>query len=193
MKISNNKHVTLTYDLKVGEEGEELILMEQATTEKPMEFIFGTNSMLDAFEKQLENLSEGDKFSFTLTHDETYGEYSEDKVLELPKNIFEIDGKVDEEMLFEGNTLPMMDADGNRLMGAILAIDENVVTMDFNHPLAGETMHFEGTVTGVREASAEEIAAMLATDEESDYDANENSSNQAAKCGNRSGCNGCGC
>jgi FKBP-type peptidyl-prolyl cis-trans isomerase SlyD len=173
MKISNNKYVTVKYDLQVGDEGEELVLMEQATQEKPLEFIFGTGSMLESFEKHLENLSEGDTFKFTLSTEEAYGDYDEERVLELPKNIFEVDGKIDEEMLVEGNTLPMMDASGNRLMGAVIGVTDNAVTMDFNHPLAGETMHFEGTVTGVREASAEEIAALFPEE--------------------KTGCGSCGC
>ncbi len=160
MKISDNKYVTLTYDLNVGE-GEERELMEQATAEQPLEFIFGTNSMLEAFEKQIEGLSEGDTFSFQLTPGEAYGDYDEEKVLDLPKSIFEIDGRIDEQVLFEGNTVPMMDASGNRLSGSVVSIGQETVTMDFNHPLAGETMHFEGTVTGVRDASAEEIAALF--------------------------------
>lgn len=179
MKISANKYVTLTYDLNVGED-DERELMEQATDERPLEFIFGTNSMLDAFEKQIDGLSEGDTFSFSLTPDEAYGEYDEEKIIELPKNIFEVDGKIDEEMLVEGNTLPMMDSNGNRLMGAVVSVSDEVVTMDFNHPLAGETMHFEGTVKGVREASAEEIAALF--------------SDGGCDSGNCSGCGGgCGC
>ena len=160
MKISDNKYVTLTYDLNVGE-GDERELMEQATAERPLEFIFGTNSMLEAFEKQIEGLSEGDTFSFRLTPDEAYGDYDEEKVLDLPKSIFEIDGKIDENVLFEGNTVPMMDSSGNRLTGSVVEVGEKMVTMDFNHPLAGELMHFAGTVTGVREASAEEIAALF--------------------------------
>jgi FKBP-type peptidyl-prolyl cis-trans isomerase SlyD len=160
MKISENKYVTLTYDLNVGE-GEELELMEQATAERPMEFIFGTNSMLEAFEKQLEGLRKGDTFSFQLTPEEAYGDYDDSKIVELPKHIFEIDGKIDDQVLFEGNTVPMMDSSGNRLSGSVVSIAEDVVTMDFNHPLAGETMHFEGAVTGVRDASAEEIAALF--------------------------------
>ena len=63
MQISDNKYVTVTYDLNVGE-GEERELMERATAQQPLEFIFGTNSMLDAFENQLRGLSQGDKFSF---------------------------------------------------------------------------------------------------------------------------------
>ncbi|MBF6627918.1 MAG: peptidylprolyl isomerase [Proteiniphilum sp.] len=160
MKISENKYVTLSYDLNVGE-GEERELMEQATAEKPLEFIFGTNSMLEAFEKQIEGLGQGDTFSFQLTPEEAYGDYDESKIIELPKNIFEIDGKIDDQVLFEGNTVPMMDSSGNRLTGSVMSIAEDVVTMDFNHPLAGETMHFEGSVTAVREASAEEIAALF--------------------------------
>ena len=160
MQVSVNKYVTVTYDLNVGE-GEERELMERATVEQPLEFIFGTNSMLEAFEDQLKGLSKGDTFSFHLTPDEAYGDYDETKVIELPKNVFEIDGQIDAQVLFEGNTLPMMDSAGNRLMGSIVSIDDEVVTMDFNHPLAGEIMHFEGTVVGVREASVEEIAALF--------------------------------
>ncbi|WP_352422332.1 FKBP-type peptidyl-prolyl cis-trans isomerase [Proteiniphilum sp.] len=160
MEVSDNKYVTVVYDLNVGE-GEERELMERATAEQPLEFIFGTNSMLEAFESQLRGLSQGDKFSFRLTPEEAYGDYDDTKVIELPKNIFEIDGKIDGEVLFEGNTLPMMDSSGNRLMGSVVSIGDEVVTMDFNHPLAGEIMHFEGAVMGVREASVEEIAALF--------------------------------
>lgn len=160
MQISDNKYVTVTYDLNVGE-GDERELMERATAQQPLEFIFGTNSMLEAFEKQLEGLSKGDTFSFRLTPEETYGDYDDTKVIELPKNIFEIEGKIDDGVLFEGNTLPMMDSSGNRLVGSVVSVGDDVVTMDFNHPLAGEIMHFEGAVMGVREASVEEIAALF--------------------------------
>ena len=160
MKITDSKYVTLTYDLNVGE-GDERELMEQATPERPLEFIFGTNSMLKAFEDNIYGLSEGDSFKFSLTPDEAYGDYDETRIIDLPKRIFEVDGKIDHQMLFEGNTLPMMDSDGNRLTGSVVSITEDTVTMDFNHPLAGETMHFEGVIQEVRDASPEEIAALF--------------------------------
>lgn len=192
MKITDNKYVTVTYDLNVGE-GEERELMERATEQQPLEFIFGTNSMLEAFEHQLEGLSEGDHFSFRLTPDEAYGDYDETKLVELPKNIFEIDGKIDEEMLFEGNTLPMMDSYGNRLTGSVVSVGDEVVTMDFNHPLAGEIMHFEGTVMGVRDATTEEIAALFSggCGCGSDSCGCGASDDESAGCGCGSG--GCGC
>lgn len=160
MKISQNKSVSLSYDLHVGE-GDERELMERATPENPLQFIFGTNSMLPAFEKELDDLEEGAAFDFVLSPEDAYGEYVDENVVELPKNIFEVDGKIDEKVVFEGATLPMMDSNGNRLNGSVVAVGDNTVTMDFNHPLAGETLHFSGKVLDVKEATPEEIAALF--------------------------------
>lgn len=161
MKISTNKFVALSYDLNVGE-GEERELMERATAETPLEFIFGTNSMLEAFERNLDGLAEGDSFDFVLSPEEAYGEYDDEAVVDLPRNIFEQDGVLNEEVIFEGNTVPMMDTNGNRLNGSVVEVKEDVVRMDFNHPLAGETLNFSGSVLVVRESTPEEIAALFA-------------------------------
>ena len=161
MKISTNKFVSLSYDLNVGE-GEERELMERATAETPLEFIYGTNSMLEAFEKNLDGLAEGDSFNFVLTPEEAYGEYDDEHVVDLPRHIFEQDGKLNEEVIFEGNTVPMMDTNGNRLNGSVVEVKDDVIKMDFNHPLAGETLNFEGKVLTVRESTPEEIAALFA-------------------------------
>lgn len=172
MRISANKYVAVIYDLNVGE-GKERELMEKATREVPLKFIYGTGMMIPAFEDALAGLESGDQFDFSLTPENAYGEYNEDHVLELPKNIFEIDGKFDSEMVKEGNTIPMMDADGHRMNGSVLEVKKDVVVMDFNHPLAGETLHFKGEVVDVHEPTAEEIAAMT-----------------SSSCGG--GCEGCG-
>lgn len=161
MKITPNKYVAVTYDLNVGE-GEERELMERATAEVPLKFIFGTGMMLPAFEKALDGLEVGSTFNFTIAPADAYGEYQQDNVIELPKNIFEVDGKFDGEMIKEGNTVPMMDSNGNRLNGSVLEVKDDVVVMDFNHPLAGETLHFSGEVIDVHEPTAEEIAALTA-------------------------------
>ena len=145
MKITANKFVAVTYDLNVGE-GEERELMEKAVAEAPLKFIFGTGAMLPAFEDALKGLEVGDKFDFSIAPADAYGEYVEDHVLDLPKNIFEVEGKFDSEIIKEGNTVPMMDSNGNRLNGSVLEVKDDVVVMDFNHPLAGETLHFSGEV-----------------------------------------------
>ena len=191
MKIADSKYVVVTYDLNVGED-DELELMEQATAEQPLEFIYGTNSMLQAFEANLYGLSQGDKFKFTLSPEEAYGDFDETRIIDLPINIFEVDGKVNDEILFEGNTLPMMDTDGNRLMGSIVEVNKETVTMDFNHPLAGETMHFEGMVQEVRDATPEEIAALLTNDGCGDCDCGHDHEHGHHHHGG-GGCGGCGC
>ncbi|MDR3266441.1 MAG: FKBP-type peptidyl-prolyl cis-trans isomerase [Tannerella sp.] len=156
MRISKNKSVSVAYDLNVGE-GDERELMERSTTERPLKFIFGTGSMLPAFEENLKELEPGGKFGFSITPEDAYGEYQEDFVVEIPKKVFEVDGKFDDEYVKEGATLPMLDSNGERMMGSVLYVKDNLVVMDFNHPLAGETLHFNGEVLDVHEPTEEEI------------------------------------
>jgi len=164
MKISEEKMVSLTYDLTVDNEDGGKELMERATREHPLTFLFGMGMMLEAFEKNVEGLKTGDKFSFVLTPEEAYGEYFETHVRELPKKLFEVDGKFDSERVAEGLTLPMMDAQGNRMMGSVLEIQSDAVVMDFNHPLAGETLYFDGEVIDVHEPTEEELDALSQED-----------------------------
>lgn len=158
MVISDKKFVAVSYDLFVGDEGEEQELMEQAPKEAPLKFTFGLGMMIESFEKGLEGKAVGEKFDFTIEPQDAYGDYEDGRVVELDKAIFEVDGKFDTDMIFEGNTVPMMDAEGNRMNGTILEISKDKVKMDFNHPLAGERLHFVGEVLEVRDATPEEIA-----------------------------------
>ncbi len=193
MKISTNKFVSLSYDLNVGE-GEERELMERATTETPLDFIYGTNSMLEAFENNIDGLAVGDSFDFVLTPDQAYGEYDDEHVVDLPRNIFEQDGKLNEEVIFEGNMVPMMDSNGNRLNGSVVAVKDDVITMDFNHPLAGETLNFTGKVLTVRESTPEEIAAIFAPEGGcgcgSGCSCGDGEEEMAGGCGSGCGCGG---
>jgi len=159
MRIATNKFVSVSYDLNVGE-GDERELMECATEEHPLEFIVGTGAMLPALEERLKGLSVGDAFDFSIAPEQAFGEYVEDHVVELSKSMFEVDGKFDSERVREGYTLPMIDANGNIVKGSVLEIIDDAVIMDFNHPLAGETLHFTGKVLAVREATADDVAKL---------------------------------
>ena len=159
MKVSKNKFVSAIYDLYVGADNERE-LMESATKEHPLQFIFGMGTMLPAFEENIKNLETGSKFEFSLTAENAYGERVEENVVELPKNIFEVEGKFDDEYIKEGVTLPMMSSGGERMNGSVLEVKNDVVVMDFNHPLAGETLHFSGEIIDVHEPTIEEIAAI---------------------------------
>ena len=102
--------------------------------------------MLPAFEKQLFGLKAGDKFDFVLKCEDAYGEPSEEAVQELPREIFvDSEGKLDA-LVVEGATLPLHTPDGQIIRGSVLEIKDEVVVFDFNHPLAGEDLHFIGTI-----------------------------------------------
>jgi FKBP-type peptidyl-prolyl cis-trans isomerase SlyD len=157
MEIKAGKFVAATYELFVGEEGEEQELMETASAEVPLTFIFGTGQMLEAFEDKLTGLKSGGKFDFVIPAEEAYGEYDDEHVMELPKNMFEVEGKFDDQVIFAGNVIPMMDNMGNRMNASVVEVKDDVVVLDFNHPLAGETLHFVGEVVEVREATEAEL------------------------------------
>jgi len=79
-------------------------------------------------------------------------------IVEPEKKIFEIDGKIDDEMVAIGKTITMQDQNGNPLDGKVLALKDESVIMDFNHPLAGESLFFSGKIMDVRDASEEEMS-----------------------------------
>jgi FKBP-type peptidyl-prolyl cis-trans isomerase SlyD len=159
MKIGKNKMVSLTYDLHYDDAQGEMI--EQATSEKPLSFVFGSGLMLPKFESYLEGLQAGNPFEISLQDVDAYGELDENAIVDLPKHIFFIDGEFDEEMIAEGNSVPMMSTSGQKLNGLVLEITDDIVKMDFNHPLAGESLFFKGDILEVREATDAEIAATL--------------------------------
>ncbi len=161
MKITNNAVVNAEYELFVDGDNGEPELMERATREQPLNFIYGVGMMLPKFEQNLKDLEPGDSFDFKISNEDAYGPYDDEAVIELERSVFEVDGKLDEEMVFEGNLVPLMDSDGNRLQAQIVSVTDTNVTVDLNHPLAGENLHFKGKVLEVREASEEELNALF--------------------------------
>ena len=151
--------VSLTYDLRIeGAEGE---LIEQATAEKPLTFVYGAGTMLPKFEALLEGLEQGSTFDINLSCEDAYGELDKNAVVDLPKHLFLVEGRFDDEIIKVGNSVPMMSAGGQRMNGLVLEITDENVRMDFNHPLAGEDLFFKGDILEVREATDEEIAATV--------------------------------
>jgi FKBP-type peptidyl-prolyl cis-trans isomerase SlyD len=70
-----------------------------------------------------------------------------------------MDGKIAEEILFEGSQIPMATADGQHMMGRVKEVKAETVMMDFNHPMAGKTLNFEVTVVEVRDVTPEDLAS----------------------------------
>ena len=159
LEIGKYKMVTLTYDLRIDDENGEMI--EQATVEQPLQFLYGAGVMLPKFETHLAGLKQEDPFQIKLEKADAYGEVNNDAIVELPKSVFLVNGEFDSEMISVGNTVPMMSSNGQRMNGLVLEVTDEIVKMDFNHPLAGEDLFFSGKVIEVREASDEEVAQIL--------------------------------
>lgn len=157
MQITNEKVVTLMYELTVTDADGEKELIETVEQEDPMAFIQGMSGLPEAFEENIEGLSVGDTFEFSIPAEDGYGEYDPTAIVELPKDIFKVDGEYVEEMLEVGNYLPMTDDGGNQLNGRVLSVEAEFVRMDFNHPLADKEMFFKGTILDVRDATQSEI------------------------------------
>ncbi len=157
MKIEPKKVVSLTYVLRT--DGFDGAIVETATVEQPLRFIFGIGMMLPAFEANIEGLEEGDTFEFKLDANDAYGQRSDENILDIPIDAFrDENGQIREELLRVGNVIPLQDMSGNQYYGEIVEIKPDSVKMDFNHPMAGQDLYFTGKIIEVRDATQEELA-----------------------------------
>lgn len=152
--IKDGKYVEASYVLTVGDEEE---VMESVPKERPLAFVFGNGQMLEAFEKNMKGLKPGESFDFRIPCSDAFGEYEKERVQKVEKEIFFVDGKFDDKNVVPGRTFQMVNSDGQHFNGSVLEVMDDCVVMDFNHPLAGEDLHFVGEVLLVRDATAEEM------------------------------------
>lgn len=156
MIAEKDKVVSIVYELRSGSpEGE---VVEALSPENPLTFLYGTGGLLPKFEENLSGLGSGDAFDFLLNSEDAYGPVVESAIVHVPKSVFEMDGEINEDLMKIGNMVPMMDSEGRRLNGKVIAIEGDAVKMDFNHPMAGNDLHFKGQVTEVRTATEEELS-----------------------------------
>ncbi len=156
MNIEKNKYVSLVYELHTDSHDGPFV--EKCDDARPLGFVYGAGRMLPAFEEKIANLKAGDEFSFSLTPDEGYGPRFPEAVVDVPKNIFVgPDGNLREELLVLGRQVPMLNDEGQRIIGTVLSVSDEAVTLDFNHKLAGEILCFSGKVIEVRDATVDEL------------------------------------
>ena len=161
MKIENQKVVSATYELYInGESGQEE-LMEKATEETPLVWCHGEGMMLPAFEAAMTGKEEGESFDFVLAAKDAYGEYLEEGLMTLPKKMFfNGDGEFDSERVYVGAIVPMNTTDGQVVKAQVCEITDESVTIDLNHPYAGEDLHFKGTIIAIRDVTPGELEAI---------------------------------
>jgi FKBP-type peptidyl-prolyl cis-trans isomerase SlyD len=155
-----NRFITANYQLYSVVDGKKE-LEEQTSEEHPFQFITGFGISLDAFEQNIIGLENGSDFDFSLQPSDAFGEYIPEGVHKLAKETFTVNGHFDNENIYEGAVITLMDNEEHRFMAKVVKIEDDGVTVDTNHPLAGKILNFKGKVIENRDATDEEIKHLI--------------------------------
>lgn len=150
MKIEANKFVSINYTLK-NDDG---VVLDSSIGEgrEPLGFVAGRNELIIGLEKELEGKEAGEKFNCTIAPADAYGEYNKELIFDVPMSEFDTDASsVEIGMAFYAQT-----NQGPRIVH-VLNVTDDMVTLDGNHELAGQTLHFDVEVMEVRDATEEEL------------------------------------
>jgi len=145
--VQDNLVVTLDYKLIVEDE-----VLESTEDGEPILFIQGIGQIIPGLENALYGMEVGDQKTVVIQPEDAYGEYDPESLQEAKKEEFS-----EEVPLDVGTFLDLEDDEGDVLSAQVIAAEEDTVTLDFNHPLAGKTLTFEITVADLRSASEEEL------------------------------------
>ncbi len=146
-KIAANKVVTLSYTLR-DDDGE---IIDRSEDGSPLLYLHGARNIVPGLEEQLEGVALGESIKATVSPEKGYG-HRIGEAQEVPRNLFPADAE-----LTAGMQVVAHDDQGRQIPFFITGMTEETITVDPNHPLAGETLHFEVTVVALRDASDEEI------------------------------------
>lgn len=149
MQIAANKAVSIEYTL-TNEAGE---VIDSSVGGAPLAYLHGAANIIAGLEKALEGKQAGDELNVTVEPEEAYGEFRPELVAMLPRNMFEGVDELEVGMQFHASA-----PDGGMQIVTIRALEGDDVTVDGNHPLAGQALTFQVKVIDVRDATADEIA-----------------------------------
>jgi FKBP-type peptidyl-prolyl cis-trans isomerase SlyD len=146
--IKKNKVVSIAYCLK-NTKGEEL---DQAGADKPLEYLHGCGNIVPGLENALDGLKVGNKKDVTVKPEDGYGEILTDLKMEVERQAFPTDQKIDPGMQFMGEL-----KDGKKHPFNVVEVKDGKVRVDGNHPLAGQTLQFSVEIIKIRDATSEEL------------------------------------
>lgn len=148
MQIAENLVASIHYTLK-NEAGE---VLDSSEGQEPLPFLCGANNIVAGLENALIGKSTGDKLDVTVQPEQGYGEIRAELIQEVDKANFQGIDEIEVGMQF------MAEAPWGQQPVTVVQVEENVVLLDGNHPLAGQTLIFSVEVTDVRSATDDEIA-----------------------------------
>ncbi len=147
MQIEQNKVVTLNYTLK-DKDGNVIDESNDGT----FAYLHGASNIIPGLENALTGKSAGDKMDVAVSAEEGYGEHDAEKTQNVPRNMFPDDVEIETGMQFHAQG-----PGGETLVVTVVKVEEDTVTVDGNHPLAGVELNFNVEVMDVRDASEEEL------------------------------------
>ncbi|MBN1203792.1 MAG: peptidylprolyl isomerase [Myxococcaceae bacterium] len=148
MQIAKDTVVSIDYRLHLGD-GE---IIEETEQGDPLVYLHGHEEIVPGLEKALEGKKAGESLKAQVSPQEGYGDYDPESVEEVPREDFPADLELE-----AGGIVTATDEEGDDVEFLIKELRPKTVVVDFNHPLAGKTLHFEVTVREVRAASPEEL------------------------------------
>ena len=146
MQIADHTVVSFHYTL-TDDEGQ---VIDSSEGREPLTYLHGSGQIVPGLEKQMEGRAAGDRFSADVAAEEGYGVRHEELMQEVPRAAFQGVEDIQPGMQFQGN------GPEGQINVTVTKVENDVVFIDGNHPLAGQTLHFDVEVTNVREATAEE-------------------------------------
>jgi FKBP-type peptidyl-prolyl cis-trans isomerase SlyD len=145
--VQNNVVVSMEYTLHVDNEE-----IDSSKGQDPLEFLVGHGNIISGLEREMIGMKVGESKDVVIQPADAYGEFDEAAFMEVPRDAFPTDIPVE-----EGAELTVRDDAGQQRYARIDAIDGDKVTLNFNHPLAGDELHFNVKVVGVRDPTSEEM------------------------------------
>jgi FKBP-type peptidyl-prolyl cis-trans isomerase SlyD len=145
--VKNDQVVSMEYTLRVDGK-----VLDSSDGQEPLEFLTGAQNIISGLEREMMGMKIGESRDIVVAPADGYGEMDEGAFMDVPKSQFPKDMP-----LQAGIEMQVTDQDGNPMYARIESVEEDMVTLNFNHPLAGRELHFTVKVVGLRDATAEEL------------------------------------
>lgn len=145
--VQKDTVVSMEYTLRVDNEE-----IDSSKGQDPLQFIVGHGNIISGLEREMIGMKVGDSKDVVIQPADGYGEFDEEAFMDVPRSAFPRDITME-----EGSELSVRDDSGQSRYARIDAINGDNVTLNFNHPLAGDELHFNVKVVGLREPTREEL------------------------------------
>lgn len=147
MKIAKDVVVSLAYQVRT----EDGVLVDESPVSAPLDYLHGNGNLITGLENALDGREAGESFEITIPAEEAYGNYDDNLVQRVPKDVFLGVDEIEVGMRF------LADTDQGPVPVEVTEVGDDYVVVDGNHMLAGQALHFAVEVVAVREATAEEL------------------------------------